>query len=68
MQITSSFNANIQRRTPLESLTEETPDISLSLDFGFYDQVWFKEDAGLGETKLERFLDISHQVGSLMSY
>ena len=68
MQITASFAANLQGRTPLEALTGETPDISQYLDFGFYDRVWFKEDAGLGETKLARFLGVSHQVGSLMSY
>ena len=68
MQITASFAANLQGRTPLEALTVETPDISQYLDFGFYDRVWFKEDAGLGETKLARFLGVSHQVRSLMSY
>ena len=68
MQITASFAADLQGRTPLEALTGETPDISQYLDFGFYDRVWFKEDAGLGETKLGRFLGVSHTVGSLMSY
>jgi hypothetical protein len=47
----------------------EAPDISEYLnDFGFYDLVWFKEDAGIGEIKLRRFLNVSHSVGSLMSY
>jgi hypothetical protein len=68
MQITASFASNLQGRTPLEALTGETPDISQYLDFGFYDRVWFKEDAGLGEIKLGRFLGVSHHVGSLMSY
>ena len=68
MKITASFAANIQDRTPLEALTGETPDISQYLDFGFYDRVWFKEDVGLGETKLEIFLGVSHQVGYLSSY
>ena len=68
MKITASFAANIQEKTPLEALTRETPDISQYLDFGFYDRVWFKEDAVLGETKLARFLGVSHQVGYLMSY
>jgi hypothetical protein len=49
-------------------MTGETPDISEYLDFGWYDRVWFKEDAGLGETKIERFLGPSHRVGSQMSY
>ena len=39
-------------------LTGETPDISQYLDFGFYDRFWFKEDPGLGETKLARFLGV----------
>ena len=68
MQITASFASNLQVRTPLEALTGETPDISQYLDYGLYDQVWFKEDSGLGETKLARFLGVSHQVGSLISY
>ena len=68
IQITALFTANLQRSTLLEALTGETPDISQYLDFGFYDRVWFKEDAGLGETKLGRFLGVSHHIGSLMSY
>ena len=54
--------------TLLYELTVETPDISKYLDFGFYDRVWFKEDAGLVDTKLGRFLRVSHHIGSLMSY
>ena len=67
-QTKGSFDENIQGRTPLEALTVEMPDISQYLDFVFYDRVWFKEDAGLGETKLARFVGGSHQVGSLLSY
>ena len=52
----------------MEALTGETPDISQYLDFGFYDRVWFKEDAGPGETKLGRYLGVSRHVGSLISY
>ena len=52
----------------MEALTGETPDISEYLDFGFYDLVWYKETAGLGEIQLGRFLDVSHGTGSLMSY
>ena len=68
MQITASFTATLQGRTPLETSTGETPDISQYLNFGFYEQVWFKEDARLGKTKLARFLGVSHQVGYLLSY
>jgi hypothetical protein len=66
--MTASYAGRLQGRTPLESLTGETPDISEYLDFGFYDLVWFKEDAGIGEIKIGRFLDVSHSVGTLMSY
>ena len=52
----------------MELLTGETPDISEYLCFGWYDRFWYKEDAGLGETKLGRFLGPSHKFGSLMSY
>ena len=68
MQITASFAADLQEKTMLEELTGKTPDISQYLDFGFYDLVWFKEDAGLGETKIGRFLGVSHHIGYLMSY
>ena len=47
MQITALFAVDIQERTLLEALTGEKPDISQYLDFGFFDQVWFKEYAGL---------------------
>ena len=52
MQITASTAVKLQGRTPLELLTGETPVISDYLDFGWYDRVWYKEDAGLGETKI----------------
>ena len=46
-------------------MIEETPDISESLDFGWYDRVWFEEEAGLGENQIGRFLGSSHKVVSL---
>ena len=49
-------------------MTGGTPDISEYLDFGWYDRVWFKEDVGLGETQIVKFLGPSHKVGSLMRY
>ena len=68
MQLTASTAEKLQGRTPLELLTGETPDISEYLYVGWYDRVWYKEDTGLGETKLGRFLGPSNKVGSLMSY
>ena len=55
-------------RTPVEIITGETPDISEYTDFGFYDWITFKQNAGLGEIQLGRWLGVSHKVGQLMSY
>ena len=60
MQLTASTAGKLQGRTTLELLTGETPNISEYLDFGWYNRVWYKEDAGLGETKIGRFLGPSH--------
>ena len=68
MQITASFASDLQKRTPLEALKSETPDISQFLDFGFYERIWLREESIFGEAKLGRFLGVSHSVGSLMSY
>ena len=68
MPITASFAADLQGRKPLEALTSETPYISQYLDFGFCDQVWFKEYAVIGDTNLGRSHGISHHIGFLMSY
>lgn len=46
-------------RTPLEIITGETPDITEYLDFGFYDWIIFRGNAGMGEPELGRWLGIS---------
>ena len=68
MQRTASTSGDLSGRTALEQLTGETPEISEYLDFTFYDWCWYNDNAGLGETKLGRWLGVSHRVGSLMSY
>ena len=55
-------------RTGLEKVTGETPEISEYIDFRFYDPCWYKENAGMGETKMGRWLGVSHKTGSLMSF
>ena len=52
----------------MEQVTGETPDISEYLDFGFYDWVWYKDNAGLGDNCIGRWLGVAHRVGNLMSY
>ena len=65
---TSNSSRGLEGRCPLEKVTGETVDISEYLDFGFYDWIWYRENAGLGETKLGRWLGVSHRVGTLMSF
>ena len=55
-------------RTALEVITGETPDISEYLDFGFYDWVIYRSNAGMGEPSLGRWIGVSHKVGQSMSY
>ena len=65
---TSNSARGLEGRCPLERVTGETVDISEYLDFGFYDWVWFRENAGLVETKLGKWLGVSHRVGTMMSF
>jgi hypothetical protein len=55
-------------RTPLEQVTGETPDISEYLGFSFYDWVWYRDNAGVGDNMFGRWLGVSHHIGNLMSY
>jgi hypothetical protein len=68
MQRTANSVFALEGRTPFEEITGETPDISEYLDFRFYDPIWYKDNAGLGETLLGRWLGVAHRIGSAMSY
>jgi hypothetical protein len=68
MSLTANSSFALEGRTPIEQITGETPDISEYLDFGFYDWVWYKDNAGVGENMFGRWLGVSHRVGNLMSY
>ena len=68
MNHTASHSGHLNGRTPIEFVTGEIPEIGELLDFGFYDQCWYRENAGLGETLPGRWLGVSHRVGPLMSY
>jgi hypothetical protein len=68
LQRTVSSSLYAVGHTPLEIITGETPDISEYLDFGFYDWVLFKENAGMGDTALGSFLGVLHKFGNLLSY
>jgi len=49
-------------------VTGETPDISEYLDFGFYDQVWYKDNVGLSPSEPGRWLGVSSRTGRMMCY
>jgi hypothetical protein len=68
MPLTANSSFSLDGRTPMEQVTGVTPDISEYLDFGFYDWVWFKDNAGLGENRIGRWLGVAHRIGNLMSY
>ena len=55
-------------RTPMEIVTGVTPDISEYLDFGFWDLVLYKSNAGVGAPELGMWLGVSHSIGPEMSY
>jgi hypothetical protein len=68
MQRASVEAGGLPGACPLEAVTGETTDVSECLDFGFYDHVSYKENAGLGMTAVGRLLGVSHRVGGLMSH
>ena len=68
MQLTSTQAGGLDGCTPIELVTGENVEISEYQDFGFYDQVWYHENSGLGERLHGRWLGVSHRIGSLMSY
>ena len=67
MQRTAGSTGSKHYRTSLEEVTGETPDISYYLDFAFYDWCWYNDNAGQGETKLGKWMSVSHHIGRLMS-
>jgi hypothetical protein len=68
MSLTHTSAGSINGQIPLTHVTGETPDISEYLDFGFYDQIWYKDNAGLSPSEPGRWLGISHRTGRLMCY
>ena len=66
--LTYSSAGSLNGQIPLTNVTGETPDISEYLDFGFYDAVWFKDNAGLSPNEPGRWLGISHRTGRNMCF
>ena len=63
MTYTAAGNLN---DIPLSQVTGDSVDISEYLDFGFYDHVWYIDNAGLSEKKPARWLGVSHNTGLLV--
>ena len=67
-EVAFSSAGSLQGGIRLTEVTCETPDISEYLDFGFYDQVWYKDNAGLSPSEPGRWLGVSSRTGRLMCY
>ena len=68
MSLTANTSFALEVQTPIKKDTGKTPDTSENLDFGFFDWVWYKDNAGVGDNMCGRWLGVSHRVGSLTSY
>ena len=68
MSMTHTSSGGMDGSIPIAKVTGETADISEYLDFGFYDQVWYRDNAGLGPTYPGRWLGVSETHGNLMCY
>ena len=66
--LTHSSSGKLEGVVPLPEVTGEISDISEYLDFGFYDQRWFKYNAGVSPFEPGRWLGVSHRTGGLMCY
>jgi hypothetical protein len=51
-----------------QNVTGETVDISNYLDFGFYDYVVYRDNAGLSESKIGRLLGVAKNVGTMLTF
>ena len=68
MQRTHLRANRVDGGVPLQKVVGDTVDISNYLEFGFYDRVWYRDNAGLGAQKLGRWLGVAENIGSIMTY
>ena len=66
--LTFTSAGSLEGGIPLTQVTGETADISEYLDFGFDDQVWYKDNVGTTPMEPGRWLGVSHRTGRLMTY
>jgi hypothetical protein len=58
----------VNRCIPLQNVTGETVDISNYLNFGFYDHVLYRDNEGLSESKIGRWLGVAKNVGTMLTF
>ena len=68
MCLTHTSAGSLTGCIPMAEVTGDGVDISEYLDFGFYDAVWFKDNAGLSPPKPGRWLGVASRTGKLMTY
>ena len=68
MQSMSMQEDVLKGTLPFQDVTGKTPNISEYLDFGFYDHVLYKENAGYGMMAIGRWIGLSYRFGGLVSY
>ena len=68
MSMTYTSAGSMTGCIPLAEVTGEGVDISEYLDFRFYDEVWYKDNAGLSPPKPGRWLGVASRTGKLMTY
>ena len=61
--LTYSTARGLTGHIPLTQVTGETADILEYLDFAFYDQVWFKDNAGSSLFEPGWWLSVSERTG-----
>ena len=68
MCLTHTSAGSLNGCIPLAEVTGDGVDISEYIDFAFYDEVWYKDNAGLSPAKPGRWLGIASRTGRLMTY
>ena len=68
MYLTYTSAGDINVCVPLRRVTGETPNISEYLDFGFYDRLWYNDNAVLSPQHPGRWLVVADYQGNLMCY
>lgn len=69
--LTAHPHFKLQGRTPLEIVTDHTPDVSEYLDYTWYEPVWyFDQEAEFPDArwKWARWLGVAHRVGQALCY